>query len=130
MMQQWRRAWGPWDVHHLPTQPTQHSTRHCWGWGLKRSLWQAWAAGSRKGKLHVSVLAFTFPGATCPRLEVLFPAVGGRKYNRLCWGCFNYPRGQPEASPQDGAVQFAQPSPSSISRSGNSVLSWTLRSEP
>ena len=94
MMQQWRRAWGPWDVHHLLTQPAQHSTHHCWGRGLKRSLWQAWASGSRKGKLHVPVLAFNFPGATCPCLEVLSPSVGGRTYNRLCWGCFNYPRGQ------------------------------------
>ena len=92
MMQQWRRAWSPWDVHHLPTQPAQHSTRHCWGWGLKRSLWQPWAAGSRKGKLLVPVLASTLPGATCPHLEVLSPAVGGRKYNRLCQGtagCFS-----------------------------------------
>lgn len=84
--------------------------------------------GSRKQERQASCscLAITFLGATCPHLEVLSPAVGGRKHNRLCQVCFNHPRGQPEASPQGGAVQFAQPSPSSISRSGNSVLSWTL----
>ncbi|XP_076413195.1 pyridoxal kinase-like [Peromyscus maniculatus bairdii] len=46
---------------------------------------------------------------------VVGPSSGREKYKRLCLGCFNYHRGHAEASPQDGAVQFARPPPSSIS---------------